>query len=541
MADVVLVTRSGGQMSRNAPAPDEPPKLDQVGGELGPLPGFLRPFVDGVARVNATVHTKLLTGFLVIALLLMAMGVVSVVVLNRVNHQVDTLTALNQQTDLARQMIYKVTAQSHYRAMALVTGDASWNDKITSAKEDFGRYLAVIRAYPEPDRTSFFEDLEATNAAFAASSAHVTELYDAGRTDEALFWHTSQEHSISHQLEDPLNVLIADSEQRVIVETAAFKADRRFLTFAVATFSAVSLFGALLLGAILSWSLIRPVRRVDEALESIAGGDFDARVKVPNRDEFGNLTKNLNRTTERLATVYGDLESLNANLQETVDAKVAELERASRLQRYLSPALAESILSGERDVRFGSSRKFLTIFFSDVRGFTASAERMEPEELVDELNDYLSEMTEIVFKHGGTLDKYVGDAVMVFFGDPVPQDDHASRAVRMAFEMRERMTELRDRWLHTYHDAFEIGMGIATGWVTVGDIGSPARSDYTVLGNQVNLASRLADRAEAGQILVTERTMTAVEGLAEGAIVDEVSLKGVNRPIRIYELRSLHP
>jgi class 3 adenylate cyclase len=110
----------------------------------------------------------------------------------------------------------------------------------------------------------------------------------------------------------------------------------------------------------------------------------------------------------------------------------------------------------------------------------------------------------------------------------------------MAFEMRERMTELRDRWLHTYHDAFEIGMGIATGWVTVGDIGSPARSDYTVLGNQVNLASRLADRAEAGQILVTERTMTAVEGLAEGSIVDEVSLKGVNRPIRIYELRSLH-
>ncbi len=420
-----------------------------------------------------------------------------------------------------------------------MTNDASWNDKISLAKDDFNNYLAEIRAFPQPNRTTFFEELDASNARFAASSDRVTKLYNAGKVDDALAMHISQEHLISHQLEGALNVLIDDSEHRVVVETASFKTDRRFLTFAVAAFSSVSLFGALLLGAILSWSLIRPVRKVDQALELIADGDFDARVTVPNRDEFGSLTKNLNRTTEHLATVYGDLASLNANLQQTVDAKVAELERASRLQRYLSPALAESILSGERDIQFGSSRKFLTIFFSDVRGFTASAERMEPEELVDELNDYLSEMTDIVFKHGGTLDKYVGDAVMVFFGDPVPQDDHAQRAVRMAFEMRERMTELRERWLHKYHEAFEIGIGIATGWVTVGDIGSAARSDYTVLGNQVNLASRLADRADAGQILVAERTMMAVDDFVEGAIIDEVSLKGINRPIRIYELRSL--
>jgi class 3 adenylate cyclase/HAMP domain-containing protein len=524
-------------VSTKATTPDGELDLERANAELGPLPGFLRPLVDRVARVNATVHTKLLAGFLVIAMLLLAMGVVSVVVLSRVNGQVDTLTTLNEQTDLAREMIYKVTAQMHYRAMALVTKDPSWNEKITLAKQDFGQYLAQIRAYPEPNRTSFFEALEADNARFAASSARVTALYDAGKTDEALAMHISQEHLISHQLEDSLNVLIADSEDRVLVETDAFKSDRRFLTFAVASFSAVSLIGALLLGAILSWSLIRPVRKVDEALELIAEGDFDARVKVPNRDEFGNLTRNLNRTTEHLATAYSDLESLNTNLQETIDAKVAELERASRLQRYLSPALAESILTGERDVEFGSSRKFLTIFFSDVRGFTASAEQMEPEELVAELNDYLSEMTDIVFKHGGTLDKYVGDAVMVFFGDPVPQDDHARRAVLMAFEMRERMTELRGRWLHKYHETFEIGIGIATGWVTVGDIGSAARSDYTVLGNQVNLASRLADRAEAGQILVTERTMMAVDDFAEGTIIDEISLKGINRPIKIYELR----
>ena len=505
--------------------------------ELGPLPGFLRPLVDRVARINATVHAKLLAGFLIIAVLLLAMGGLSVAVLNRVNHQVDTLTALNRQTDLARDMIYKVTGQMHYRAMALLNqDDPSWDAKIVAAKAAFLTDLAAIRAFPEPDRASFFDNLEAINTTFAISSEQVTALSDTGNTDGAFAMHLDREHPISHELEAELNSLITDSEQRVLAETAAFKSDRRFLTIAVASVSALSLLGALLLGAVLSWSLIRPVRRVDQALASIADGDFETRVEVPNRDEFGSLTNNLNRTTEQLSTLYTDLGTLNANLQETVDTKVAELERATRLQRYLSPALAESILAGEQDVQFEPSRKFLTTFFSDVRGFTAAAEQMEPEELVDALNEYLSEMTDIVFKHGGTLDKYVGDAVMVFFGDPVPQADHAERAVRMAFEMRTRMTDLQERWLRQYHEAFKIGIGIATGWVTVGDIGSAARSDYTVLGNQVNLASRLADRAEAGQILATERTMLAVEDFVEASAIDEVTLKGINRPIKIYEL-----
>jgi class 3 adenylate cyclase len=259
-------------------------------------------------------------------------------------------------------------------------------------------------------------------------------------------------------------------------------------------------------------------------------------VDVPNRDEFGNLTKNLNRTTGQLSTLYNDLNALNANLQETVDAKVAELERTSRLKRYLSPVVAESIMSGSQDVSLEPSRKLLTTFFSDIRGFTSSAEHMEPEELVTGLNEYFSEMTDIVFKHGGTLDKYVGDAIMVFFGDPIPQEDHAERAVRMGLEMLDRLRSLEHHWLKRYAEVFEIGIGITTGWVTVGDIGSSTRTDYTVVGNQVNLASRLADQARAGQILVTESTMAAVDRFVDGKQVDEISLKGVSRPIKIYEI-----
>jgi class 3 adenylate cyclase len=523
-------------MSTNPAAIGDGAHSRHMNDDLGPLPGFLRPFVDWVAGIRTTVHMKLLAGFLVIATLLLAMGLLSIAVLGRVNHQVDTLTALNDQTSQAREMIYEVTAQSHYRAMALVTRDETWIDKISAAKNLFGEHLAWMRTNAIPDRTQFFDEIASTNDRYTASSNQVTDLFSEGNLDAALALHIEKEHAISHELENSLNLLIADSQALVVKETEAFARDRRFLTVAVAMFSGVTLVSALTLGAILSWSLIRPVRKMDGALELIANGEFDTRVDVPNRDEFGHLTENLNRTTEQLATVYHDLETLNATLQETVDAKVAELERATRLKRYLSPQLAESIVSGERDVALGPKRMFLTTFFSDVRGFTAAAERMEPEELVDQLNDYLAEMTEIVFRHGGTLDKYVGDSLMVFFGDPVVQTDHAKRAVQMSLEMRERMLALQELWLRRYHEAFKMGIGITTGWVTVGDIGTAARSDYTVIGNQVNLASRLADRAEAGQILVTERTMLEVEDIVDGKPVDEVSLKGIQRPIRIYEV-----
>jgi class 3 adenylate cyclase/CHASE3 domain sensor protein len=523
-----------GSAPPSTPAPPRAP--ERRADDLGPLPGIARPFVDAIAKVRATVHTKLLAAFLVIALLLLSLGVLCIFVLSRVNRQVETLTALNRQTDQAREMIYEVTAQSHYRAMALLTGDPTWTEKIYAAKDDFVQNLSELRTYAIPDRTAFFDDLQAANDEFTVMSDEVTALDEQGNRSKAIGVHINFEHAQSHVLEDQLNSLITDSQQLAIEETESFATHRRFLTLAVAAFSGLSLLGALALGAVLSWSLIRPVRAVDGGLERIANGDFVTRVSVPNRDEFGNLTSNLNRTAHELGTLYTELETLNANLQTTVDAKVAELERASRLKRYLSPRLAESILSGERDVSLGTSRKLLTTFFSDVRGFTAAAERMEPEQLVDELNDYLTEMTEIVFKHGGTLDKYVGDAVMVFFGDPLPPDDHARRAVLMGFEMRERMAELQERWLGRYQHSFKIGIGIATGWVTVGDIGSPARSDYTVLGNEVNLASRLADRAGAGQILVTEQTMTNVLDVAVATPIDEVRLRGISRPIKIFEL-----
>jgi CHASE3 domain sensor protein len=285
--------------------------------ELGPLPSFLRPLVDAVARARATVHTKLLAGFLLIALLLLSMGVVCIVVLERIDSQVVKLTALSDQVNQAREMIYEVTAQSHYRAMALLTDEASWTDKIYAAKDEFDANLAEIQTYAIPAQPEFFQQLAAANEVYRTSSDEVTALDDAQRHHAALLMHINKEHPQSHVLEDQLNALIAQSQQLFAAETDSFAGHRRFLTGLVAVVSGFSLLVALTLGGVLSWSVIRPVRRVDDALERIAGGDLDARVSVPNRDEFGNLANNLNLTAEHLSGAYGELETLNTNLQAT--------------------------------------------------------------------------------------------------------------------------------------------------------------------------------------------------------------------------------
>ena len=335
-------------MSTTTPSPHggvhEPPD------ELRPLPRVMRPFVDWVARRRATVHTKLLAGFLLIALLLLSMGMLSVAVLARIDNQVETLTALDEQTNRARQMIYEVTVQSHYRAMALITEEAQYTDKLYAAKDEFAATLAIARAESIPPRPGFFDRLEAANESFRVSSDQVTALYEAHHLQDALDLHVQQEHDISHTLEDSLNNLIADSQLLATGERESFATHRTFLTIAVAAFSGVSLLAALTLGAVLSWSLIRPVRRVDGALERLAGGDFDTRVDVPNRDEFGNLTRNLKRHQR-------------ASVDAVPRPGVAELEppgggrRQGRRARASAPAQAVPVAAAGRVDRGGGARR----------------------------------------------------------------------------------------------------------------------------------------------------------------------------------------
>lgn len=524
------------------------------GSGLPRFTGILTPLVDGIAGIKASVHTKLLAGFLTGALLLLGMGVLSLIVIERMGQRVSELNRLENKVDLARQMEYEVTAQSHYRAMALLTKDTTNNDKIANAKQQFVANLDSVEKLSAPGdrpRAAFFAKVRDHNAQYSASNDKVLGLYkqalaaspdqQSALLQKALEVHLNEEHPISHLLEMDMKELEAASLTQMTDARAAFAADKTMLETIVGIFSIISLALAMLLGFCISWAIIRPVRTVDRALALIAGGDFDRKVRVRNQDELGALARNVNATSGQLSTFYAELKVLNDRLQQKVDEQIQQLKRAGDLKRYLSPQLAESILAGTLDVNVTSRRKSLTIFFSDIRGFTPMSEHMEPEELTEFLNQYLSAMTEIVFKHGGTLDKYIGDAIMVFFGDPISYEDHAQRAVLMALEMRVKLSELQRTWWVDQEERLTVGMGISTGYVTVGNIGSPARMEYTVVGNNVNLASRLSNTALPGQILITERTLVHCDKLVDAVEVDEVELEGVSRPIKIFEISAKVP
>ncbi len=515
-----------------APADDAPAPVH----DPDKLPPLIRPAVDFIARIRATVHTKLLAGFLVIAVLMLSMGVMSIFVIGRMNEQAHQLVELQRLSDLARQGIYDVTAQSHYRAMALITEVGSYNDKVALAKQNFAGQLTDIESIGGPGVQDAVDKLREINERYAAAGVEVLALYNAGDFDRALELHISAEHEISHELEDTLNALIATTEERIAQASTELGNLHHFLLTGVVILSSVSLLIALGLGAVLSWSLIRPVRKVDLALARIAGGDFDEQVEVPNRDEFGRLTANLNRTSGRLAELYHDLTKLNENLERTVEDQLGQIRRAEQLRRYLAPQIADAVLSGDAPVTLESTRRNLTILYANIRGFTSMSERVEPEELIDALNEYFGVMTDVVFRHGGTLDKYVGDGILAFFGDPIPFADHAERAVATALEMRSRLRSIRSKWMERLHEELNVGIGISTGYVTVGNIGSDTRTEYTVIGNHVNLASGLAETAAANQILVSERTLSAVRGRVEANPVDEISLEDVHRPVRIFEI-----
>ena len=203
-------------------------------------------------------HVKLLVGFLLIAVLLLALGLFSIGVLNRVDGQVDSITALHAQSDRSREMIYKITAQSHFRAMALLTGTDTWDDKIYTAKEGFVAGLAAAQSMDVSRGDAFFDDVEIINLRFEGESRNVSDLYFAGDFDRAEDLHLQVEHETSHELEAELNGIIADADRQALGKVQEFDDDRRLLTIAVAAFSLTSLGVALLLGAVLSWSYPLP-------------------------------------------------------------------------------------------------------------------------------------------------------------------------------------------------------------------------------------------------------------------------------------------
>jgi adenylate cyclase len=228
----------------------------------------------------------------------------------------------------------------------------------------------------------------------------------------------------------------------------------------------------------------------------------------------------------------------NRTLEARVAEQIRELERTSRLKRFLSPQVAELIVSSEEEHVLESHRSEITAVSCDLRGFTAFSETAEPEDLIGVIHEFHAAMGELIFRFEGTLERFVGDGMMVLFNDPFPCADPAIRAVRMASAMRERVHELSGVWRKRGHE-LGFGVGIALGYATLGRIGFEGRFDYGAIGTVTNLASRLSDEARSGQILVTRRVHAMVEDLVEAEPMGELSLKGLLKPVPAFNILSV--
>jgi adenylate cyclase len=261
-----------------------------------------------------------------------------------------------------------------------------------------------------------------------------------------------------------------------------------------------------------------------------------ARVKSMLRIKA--LHDTVREQADRLEGQAVQLEDWNRTLEQRVAEQLAELERIGRLKRFFSPQLAELIVSTGEEKLLESHRREVTVVFCDLRGFTAFSETTEPEEVMEVLREYHAALGELIFQFEGTLERFAGDGLMVFFNDPVPCPDPAARAVRMAVAMRQRVGELTETWRKRGHQ-LDLGVGIAQGYATLGKIGFEGRFDYAAIGRVTNLAARLCGEAAGGQILISQRVCAAVEGLAVTEPVGELSLKGFVRPVPAYAVCAL--
>jgi adenylate cyclase len=230
------------------------------------------------------------------------------------------------------------------------------------------------------------------------------------------------------------------------------------------------------------------------------------------------------------------IQGINAEL-ETANEFLASL--SMKISRYLSPQIYKSIFSGQKDVIIQTERKKLTIFFSDIQDFTATTERLQPEEITQLLNEYFTEMSKIALLHGGTIDKFVGDAMLIFFGDPETKGDaeDTKECLRMAIEMQDRIAGLNAKWRNAgIEQPFRVRMGINTGYCNVGNFGSEDRMDYTIIGAEANLAARLQAVAEAGRIVVGYETYALVRDIVVAQALSPITMKGISREVIPYTI-----
>jgi len=278
-----------------------------------------------------------------------------------------------------------------------------------------------------------------------------------------------------------------------------------------------------------------------ERLLAIEAGADDFVAKPFDQAELLARVRSLLRIKRYHDTIEGqaaELAEWNRTLEQRVSDQVGQLERMGRLRRFLSPQLADLVVSSGDESFLDSHRRDITVVFCDLRAFTAFAETAEPEEVMGVLDDYYQALGDLVTRFEGTLERFTGDGLMVFFNDPLPCEDAPLRAVRMAVAMRNRVDGLAKDWTRHGYD-LALGVGVAQGYATLGRVGFEGRSDYTAIGNCTNLAARLCAEARPWQILLSPRVHAAVEEFVTSEPVGELTLRGFSRPVATFNVVGL--
>jgi adenylate cyclase len=286
--------------------------------------------------------------------------------------------------------------------------------------------------------------------------------------------------------------------------------------------------------AMLPVVMVTALDPLKERVKGIEAGADDFLTKPINQPELLARVKSL----LRIKLLHDELAEWNRTLAQRVEQQLAQLDRLERLKRFFSPHLAELIVNGDAEDPLRSHRREITVVFLDLRGFTAFSETSEPEEVMGVLREYHAAMGRVILEHEGTLERFTGDGMMIFFNDPLPVPDGPERAVRMAVVMRERVDELLVKWRKRGYE-LDFGVGIAQGYATIGAIGFEGRMDYGAIGTVTNLAARLCGEAKPRQILIAQRVLGTVESLVEVEELGGLTLKGFSRPVPAYNVLAL--